>query len=355
MFEKRTVVIVGAGASAECDLPTGKKLKWEIAQLLDIKFPDGCRQSTGDRAICLALRMLASQTNPHAPDINPYLHEAWHIHDAMPQALSIDNFIDAHQGNEKLELCGKLAIVRAILDAEKKSRLYFNQLESQQAPDFSSVEDTWFAAFFRLLTENCRVEHIEERLSTLSLVVFNYDRCIEHFIYHSLKNYYRIPSEQAAQFMSRLVIFHPYGTVGALPWQGQPVSIEFGADPKPEQLVTLSGQIQTFTEGTDPLKSHVGEIRTKLLQARIVLFLGFAYHRQNLEFLRPDKQEHEHKYFVKYFGTAQGISDSDCAQIVDELSALAGAQSGKIVLRNDLTCSKLFAEYWRSLSLSRTG
>lgn len=39
----------------------------------------------------------------------------------MPQSISIDNFIDSHKGDKEIELCGKLAIVRAVLEAEAKS------------------------------------------------------------------------------------------------------------------------------------------------------------------------------------------------------------------------------------------
>jgi hypothetical protein len=35
-------------------------------------------------------------------DINPSLEAAWRIREALPQAISIDNFIESHQGDERV-------------------------------------------------------------------------------------------------------------------------------------------------------------------------------------------------------------------------------------------------------------
>ncbi len=41
MFDNHTVVVVGAGASSECKLPSSFELKKEISKLLDIQLSDG--------------------------------------------------------------------------------------------------------------------------------------------------------------------------------------------------------------------------------------------------------------------------------------------------------------------------
>ncbi len=118
MFQSKTLFVVGAGASNEARMPTGNELTATITNKIDIKFRD-FEQISGDNAIASALKS-------HVADIYPYQLACWHIRDAMPQAASIDNFID-HQGDDKIELCGKLAIVRSILEAEKNSLLFFNE------------------------------------------------------------------------------------------------------------------------------------------------------------------------------------------------------------------------------------
>ena len=342
--------MVGAGASAECNLPTGAELKHQIARLLDIRFEGGQRLISGDGTICSSLAIAIRKSKPAEQDINDHLRAAWRIRDAMPQALSIDNFIDAHQGNRRLELCGKLGIVRSILEAEKNSALYFDTNDIRGKLRFGQLDDTWLALFFRLLTENCRIHQLAARLSKLSFIIFNYDRCVEHYLFHAFQNYYGVNADQSAELMSHLAIFHPYGTVGALPWQKTMASIGYGKDPSAEELIQLVDQIRTFTEGTDSSTSSIGTIRKQLLDAHTILFLGFAYHKLNIELLKTGGLAHRDPKTTKYFGSAIGISPSDCELITEELHSLGSAPVENIILRRDLTCAKLFGEYWRSLS-----
>src|SRR5215469_9951144 len=124
MFKSKTVFIVGAGASQEAGLPTGAQLKDIIAEKLNITYLNDFAFGTpdaGDEEIAFALSVYARETGG---DFSSYLHEAWKIRDAMPQAISIDNYIDTHSMNHSLVLCGKLGIVRSIIEAERKSKLF---------------------------------------------------------------------------------------------------------------------------------------------------------------------------------------------------------------------------------------
>jgi len=268
----------------------------------------------------------------------------------MPQAISIDNFIDCHAGDGQLELCGKLAISRAILDAEKDSSLYVDPTGRKQHPNYSALGTTWYSAFMQLLTQNCRIAYLPERLARITFVVFNYDRCVEQFLFHGIQNYYGIDAEAAARLLTHLRIFHPYGAVGTLPWQRQPNPIAFGEQVSPKQLLDVAAGIKTFTEGTDPHASDIKELRESLRGATTLLFLGFAYHQMNLKLLKPEVP-HGKPADVRYFGTASGMSDSDVDLVKDDLVAMASVQPGCVVLRNDLKCAEFFREYWRSLSL----
>jgi hypothetical protein len=129
VFRSKTVFVVGAGASREAGLPTGAELKRIIASKLDIKYRYGYELISGNPEIAEALREQAQQ---NGQDPNLFLHEAHKISDAMPQAISIDNFIDAHQGNVILEVCGKLSIAHSILEAEKNSKIYSNPFEQRR-------------------------------------------------------------------------------------------------------------------------------------------------------------------------------------------------------------------------------
>ena len=351
MSNKKTLYIIGAGASSEAKLPTGHELKETIASLLDIRFEHGYKKLSGDDYIYEALRIYVKQSEFPRTDTNPYLHAAWRIRDAMPQAISIDNFIDTHNDDKKIELCGKLAIVRSILDAERNSLLYIDSSNIYNRIDFSALEKTWYARFMMLLTENCTKENLSRRLKSIALIVFNYDRCIEHFLYNSLKNYYDLKPGETGKLVNEIEIYHPYGVVGSLPWQSDQ-SVAFGAELHPQELLNLTHQIKTFTESTDPQSKEILAIRNNVNKADPIVFLGFAYHELNMKLLMPDSSTPDLSKLRSCFGTAKRISDHNCGMIKDQLKDFYKSKVDYVIINNKLDCNRLFEEYWRSLSMN---
>ena len=347
-MSENTVFIIGAGASQEANLRTGLNLKGHIAQLLDIRYGDvGTKQEHGDHLIAGALFEHVRQPDGHRGDINPYLYEAWHIRDALPQAISIDHFIDAHRDNDKIGLCGKLAIVRSILEDERNSLLYYEPSRNSKL-NFRALEKTWYIPFFQLLTENCGKNDITDRFKSITLIIFNYDRCVEHFIYDALQNYYKLTEGEVIEFVKNINIYHPYGAVGTLPWVDQNRAMEFGAEPRPAQLLELSHGIKTFTEGTDPESSEILEIRKHMRIANRVVFLGFAFHKLNMLLIAPEQVDSTINSNIRCFATTLEISNSDKEVIEAQIKEL---YHGEIIVNMaNLTCSAFFTEYWRSLS-----
>lgn len=345
---QKTLFVIGAGASKEANLPMGTELKKQISSSLDIRFDDwGSRMVSGDELICNSFRV-AARSDPHQ-DINPFLYSCWHIRDAMPQAISIDNFIDTHSHDKRIELCGKLAIVRSILDAESNSRLY-DKNQGMNLLNFNRLDDTWYNSFWQLLTENCKAADLENRFSKIALVIFNYDRCVEHYLHKALQNYYKLSDADATRILNLVEIYHPYGTVGSLPWQEGGHKIIFGGTPHPTQLLELANQIKTFTEGTDESSSGIAKVRSNVRLCNRLVFLGFAFHRLNMELLLPSDLVAVPGNDRKIFATAFGISKNDSTEISDELIQKTGIPHNRTYVRNDLSCSQLFREYWRSMS-----
>jgi hypothetical protein len=345
---QKTLFVIVAGASKEAYLPVGTELKKQISSSLDIRFDDwGRRMVSGDELICNSFRV-AVRSDPHQ-DINPFLHLCWHIRDAMPQAISIDNFIDTHSHDKRIELCGKLGIVRSILYAESNSHLY-EKKQGVNLLNFNQLDDTWYNSFWQLLTENCKAADLERRFNKIALVIFNYDRCLEHYLHNALQNYYKISVAEATRILNLVEIYHPYGTVGSLPWQGGVHKIEFGGTPHSSQLLELANQIKTFTEGTDEFSSEIAKVRSNVRLCKRLVFLGFAFHRLNMELLLPPSLEAVHVENRTVFATAYGISKNDTAEISDELRTKTGITNTSVHVRNDLSCGQLFREYWRSMS-----
>ena len=115
-----------------------------------------------------------------------------------------------------MELCAKLAIVRVILQEEGESKRKILPDSSPPVFNFKLMDGTWYPAFMQVF-ESPR-EALPERLQSVSLVVFNYDRCVEHYLYVHLQMVYGYSPTEAAELVGNMQIYHPYGTVGNLPW-----------------------------------------------------------------------------------------------------------------------------------------
>lgn len=345
MFRAKTVFVLGAGSSAEVGLPIGEGLKHEIAERIDIRFQDGYRQNSGDFQIMNAIRQHAKiEGGPHA-DPNPYLERAWQLRDALPQAISIDNLLDAHKGDLLAETCGKLGIIRCILEAERASKLFCS--EYNQKIDFSAVTNTWFSGFMKILTEGIAKSDIANIFENVSFINFNYDRCVEHYLFDALQVYYGVDGNSIKSVMENLEIVHPYGSVGLLPWQVNNVNLAVPFGLENGNILKISEGIRTFNEQIEDTE-ELQKMRSLFQEAEIVVFLGFAFHRQNLELLKPGGACRSKRIYA----TAVNISSSDCEIIKMELRDLL-AQDGyeaKIEINNQKKCNELFNEYWRGLT-----
>ena len=133
---------------------------------------------------------------------------------------------------EAIELCGKVAIARAILNAERSSTLYTDVNRPSDLVRQESISDTWFNKFWKLVTEGCSFEQLLERAKTISFIVFNYDRCIEHFIVNAAQSYYGVNKTEASRLGTAISFYHPYGSIAPLPWMSQPNSVAYGGGGK---------------------------------------------------------------------------------------------------------------------------
>ncbi len=311
-MEEKTVFVIGAGASYEVGMPLGVGLKEEIARILD--FENSHFQDFGKKILNKCIEQ------------NGLLYSASCIREGIPWAISIDNFIDSHRDNDKIAICGKLAIVVSILAAERKCHLYFNpkNIKSNLHVNFEFLKGPWYRPFFKLLTENCRAEDLADRFKNITLIIFNYDRCVEHFLYHTLKNYYGISSEESKISIENINIFHPYGSVGKLEWMIPRPRIGFGQEPTKQQLFYLSEGIKTFTEGIDPQSSEILKIREHVYNANKLVFLGFAFHELNMNLIAPEKHRFRTKEEgrVKCYATAKGFSDHDIENIKERIKKM---------------------------------
>jgi len=348
-MSRDTVFVVGAGASYEAGLPTGHELKENISNLLNAKITRNSKSNI-DKTIFDAIALYVRENNR---DIQKYISVAKHIDKGLLLSKSIDNFIDEHRdNNEEVPLCSKLAITKSILDAERQSKLYIDDSNIYNKLDFSSLTETWYISFFQLLTEKCDKNDLEKRFRSIRFIVFNYDRCIEHFLYHALLyKYYGMSKQEAAYLVNSLKIYHPYGHCGSIPlgqdagvWIGDFVS--FGEKISPSNLLRVSKNIKTFTEGANSKDRN--EIQQTLKNADRVVFLGFAFHELNMDLIRPPISDGE-VFSFECFATAFGFSNSDIQIISSQIKSLHTMKNRNQFVEG-ISCNQLFSEFSKSLT-----
>ncbi|MCP4263968.1 MAG: hypothetical protein GY777_00055 [Candidatus Brocadiaceae bacterium] len=153
-------------------------------------------------------------------------------------------------------------------------------------------------------------------------------------------------------------IYHPYGSVGTLPWinPNRADVVGFGSKPNPKQLLNLAKQIKTFAEGTDPNLSEILKIREHMKMAKRLVFLGFAFHKLNMKLISilPSEESKEIGFSgIKCFATTIGISKNDKEIVEKQINDLYTyyVNHTNIAIRMaNLKCSQFFLEFWRSLA-----
>lgn len=340
MFKSKTVFVVGAGCSKELGFPLGNELKEKIARLVNISFVNGYDLSSGDSTMADALNRYA---HSKGQDQNAYYTAGRVIARALPLAISIDNFLEAHEENEQIVTCGKFGIARAILQAEAASRLRWEP--GDKPLDFSQFADTWLVQLMRYLTENVAKGNIDGLFENVSFIIFNYDRCIETFLWHALQSYYSIGAAKVEEILSKATFHHPYGTVGRLPWQQSGFrEAKYGDTQAP--LPEIAHGIRTFSEQI--ADEHRAPMLKDLTGAHILVFLGFSFIQQNMKLLAISEKGRASKIFA----TALGLSESDCSLVKGQLHPYLLNNTATIELRNNLTAAGLFSEYSKSITQS---
>lgn len=344
MLDRQTVLVLGAGSSVEFKLPAGDGLANVIAGRTFFWHDRYGELSRGDLTLYRALK------NRFATP-NAVLMAGRRISEGLPLSRSIDDFLYNHGHDECLVATGKAAIVQSILEAERSSSLmrFYAEDAEYRSGALADQIDTWIYKLFSFIQTGVRLSEVDSIFEGLSVINFNYDRCVETFFYHALQRAYGIEAGHAAEIVAKLDITHPYGVVGRLPWQLQAgEGVGFGLDASAVSLLDLADQIKTFTEQAhdEAEKEHW---RNAIAESDQVIFLGFGFHRQNVALLRlldgPQRVPRVH-------ATTYGASIPDQDVFRDRLYSLMAVSRPEFdhnsPLRIELshsTCSKLIMQH----------
>jgi hypothetical protein len=335
VFTQPIVFIVGAGASAEYGMPLGAELKTKIASAVGYfsLAPDG---RWGDPDLYKILN------SKFGGEVSRHESAGRGLAKFLEAAPSIDEALHWFASREEVVELGKVAIVREILKAERASRLY-NENYPRMIPA-SDFANTWIPELLSMVMPGHQNEHAEQAFDKVTIINFNYDRTVEHFIYTTLQRRYSLEEARVKKIISNIHMLRPYGTIGALDWQSEP-ALAFGADFDNVDFFSLSKNILTYSEQgvADEVKSR---IQTALEAARVSFFLGFGFHSQNMNLLRIRRGGEEHR---RAFATVFGMHGNNAREMQIAIANVVGCSLANPPMLLDLEAFRLLSHMRPSL------
>jgi hypothetical protein len=284
MIEKRTVFILGAGASRPYGLPTANELRRDIIQ----KF----RKNYGNHLI--ARRETEEERvrrgYPTISDATEFLR----VFDGPNERESIDLFLSRRPQFGEI---GKLAILLSILGRER---------ENASARANEPHHDWYSLLYERMTREMVSKDGFREfGRNNVAFITFNYDRSLEHFLFRSLHSFENATRESVREQIDQITISHVYGKVSPLEWQDNDGSkvLKYGADDS-GSYDKLPGMIQNlYVVRDERMNPEIEKAREEIREAERIFFLGFGYADENLAALGiPDSL----KAGQFIYGTAMG-------------------------------------------------
>jgi hypothetical protein len=202
---------------------------------------------------------------------------------AISSAISVDDALFQLSENQDAVTLGKLCIIRSILKAERNSTLVLSSKTGRL--DEASGSDGWIEQLFSMAISGVKKSEISSAFDKITFVNFNYDRCIEHYLFWALQRV-GIEEDAASLIVGSLKMIRPYGSVGPL-LRNSPGYVSFGGSVDSFRSI---GRIRTYTE-SEALHDNLHLIGA-LQEADLVIFLGFGFHPQNLNLLQlPDPRQ----------------------------------------------------------------
>lgn len=282
MSEYRTTFVVGAGASKSFgdQMPVG----YELAERIRDRMAEELDGSNVLGPLSTILAIMEREVGPDHRLAMQRIRVGLAAHD------SIDRFIDEHSAIPKVEIVAKLAIAYEILKAEKETNLWrqFNDRGPRTA-DF--MRGSWIGQIMRYANPGARRSVPAEALHGISFITFNYDRCIEVACRIWFEATCGLSYQQVDAAVQAVPIHHVYGSLGdvMLTPDGSP----FGGLEHPYQA---AARIRTFTESL--AEDQLTSIRDTIRASNAVVFLGCAFHAQNVEMLLPEGPQPNQGYWA---------------------------------------------------------
>ena len=354
MIDKKTVFILGAGASCPYGYPSGARLRKSIC--LDQEF----------------MQNYIGYLSKNKVDQTAVIRrEVQQFKDAFTKSSikSIDIFM---ANNPKLAPIGKYIIAFEVFSAEQKSRFreearLWQELSKNPPESWTKTDcilrredfqgDDWYSYLYNRLIEGLVGKEALPDFSDgkIAFITFNYDRSLEHFLHESLYNsFMEVLDDRIVQYfekmnipvatgqvgqqnrdlliqvvMEQLKILHVYGQIMPLRWQDSYDGVDYRPEKIDEALLQkAANNIKTIYEQKS--SPEIQEARRLLSQSEQIFFLGFGYAPENMDLLGLPGIISPVNRGV--YGTAFGLKDIEVRRISGRI--VTGLQPDHIGFKN---------------------
>lgn len=355
-----TLLILGAGSSAECGFPVGEKLIRDIYEFVK-GSTEGYKRDSNHRAVKIRLEnkqliwRLLERKGLKKADGFPYgVEDVEKFGNALCEAhpRSIDEFL--HDRKEFSDI-GKICILYCLSKYEDEKGL--KPVFSDNKYCYPNLD--WYKYLWHSLTDGAAGNIEEFKKNRLKVITFNYDRSLEEFLLRAIRSKFGLTDWEAFELFKKTVdIKHVYGNLGVsfeefnysstedkevdvtwiegsprpMPYKPYDPAILFRLWGGPGEYGATDMDVLTFRFGqeSDQLdlakiiveramriktynENFKNEMTTKfrniIKNAENIIFLGFAFHSQNLKVLGlgPNLISKH----TKVYGTAYGLSNPE--------------------------------------------
>jgi hypothetical protein len=248
VITKNTVLVLGAGASAEYGFPTGEELLRRLTR--------ESRDETENKLL-ESLGLLEK-----AKEFRKGL-----LYSATP---SIDNYL-SRKDEDDLRV-GKLALAYELAKCEVHDPLM--KLD---------IEDNWYRYLWHRMLVEWKTPESLVGANKISVITFNYDRSLEHFLTTVIANTFTRPIPNATKIRRRLVraILHVYGSLGYYVPDDIAEARAYEPIKSVEKLEQAAAQIEIIPEARENSGKFEGA-RKLLAGADQIGFLGFGFDSTNV-------------------------------------------------------------------------
>lgn len=332
MIKESTTFIIGAGGSLPYGFPLGSGLREYIV----LKFVE--------QYSSLVKEHLNNVGGAELRFIEQGKNELQEFSDQFFKSdTSIDLFLTR---NNEFENIGKKAIALKLLYDEMHSHFSeYMKLQPREKDEKYIPNQNWYSYLFNEMTEEIRsFDEIDMLLENkVKFITFNYDRSLEHFFYTRLvANFAKKSKEkqsQIAKLVQKFGFYHVYGRIGYLPWQitDEENQIDYGKYSYPN-IEKAANQIRIMHTNERP-SSEQEIIQKTIFNSKRVMFLGFAFAKENLDALGINN------FINKDLIVGTGIGYT--AQEIKKVQSYFGNNPhiGRIQINRNFDCLKILRTY----------